>query len=179
VAAKYLRCRSITPRRYRFTVRFLEELLRGTWHKNRTTSPHDLDAYVQQQANITPHDSNETILRGEQDTGPVDIGTFQWDKIKKGESHCSARQHQLIFLIDSRLLGELAYTIYLFITRGETPLWCHEQEPLVEYGLARFKCVGDGGNPVKITIEEPLALTSTMHYLESNACTETPGLRLD
>ena len=166
--SKYLGDIPTTPHRHRFTVRFLEELMRGYWHKDRPTSPHKLlNAYVQRLADFTPLDGDRMILREEKDVGPVEIDTFQWNKIQRGKSHCSARRHSLIFVLDPKRLEELAYTIYSFTTRGITPMWWDEQQPLVEYGLARF--VHAGNEKAKVTIEEPLALISVMRYFESNS----------
>jgi len=47
-------------------------------------------------------------------------------------------------------------------------MWWTDQEPLVEYGIARFVREGERW---KITIEEPLALISIMRYFESNSHT--------
>ena len=46
-------------------------------------------------------------------------------------------------------------------------MWWNEQQPLVEYGLARFVHVGN--DKTKVTIEEPLALISVMRFFESNS----------
>jgi hypothetical protein len=150
--------------------------MRGSWHKDRPASPHKLlNAYVRQLADFTPLDSDEMILKGEEDVGQVKIDPFQWDKIAKRKSHCSVRQHPLILLLDPRLLDELASTIFSFIARGDPPTWWSGQEPLVEYGVARFVRVGK--ESPKMTIEEPLALISVMRYFENHSHTYESHLR--
>jgi len=154
--------------------------MRGSWHKDRPASPHKLlDSYVQRLADFTPLDSDEMTLREEEDVRPVDIGgTFEWDRVTIRKSHCSVKQHPLMFLSGPRLVDDLAQTICSFITRGDPLTWWSipedgsrtsvspEQESLVEYGVARF--VPEGGES-KITIEEPLVLISIIRHFESNS----------
>jgi hypothetical protein len=61
--------------------------------------------------------------------------------------------------------------IHAFVTRGE-PL--SGQEPLVEYGIARF--VLTSSRP-RVTVEEPLALASIIRYFESNSHTLDDNVR--
>ena len=144
--------------------------MRGSWHKDRPASPHKLlDAYVRRLADFTPLDSDEMTLREEEDVGPVEIDTIQWDKITKRKAHCSVRQHPLILLLGPKLVDDLVHMNYSFITRGDPSTWSGpEQESLVEYGVARFVREGQTS---KITIEEPRALISIMHYFECNSRT--------
>ena len=162
--------------------------MRGAWHKDRPASPHTLlDTYVRKLADFTPLDSDEMILREEKGVRPPNIRTFDWDRVTMRKSHCSVRKCPLILLLGPRLVDDLAQTISSFITRGDLPTWwsnrenawsssvSHEQESLVEYGVARF--VPEGGK-TKITIEEPLVLISIMRYFESNYCTLESQRRL-
>ena len=170
---KYIGGSSTISHRHRFTARFLEELLTRSWCNDRPAYPHKfLDAYVQRLADFKPSDSEATALRGEEGgeedgAGPIEIETFQWDKIAKGESHCFVRQHPLISLLDHNLLDDLAHKIYTFILHGKTPTWLTGHKPLVEYGVARFTRVGT--ERTGITIDEPLALMSVIRYFESHA----------
>ena len=157
---------STISHRHRFTVRFLEELMTRPWHENRPATPHMLlDAYVQE---ITGYPPSDSAARGEEGhVGPVLIQTFQWDRITTRESHCSARQHPLISLLDPYLLDDLAHKIYTWLLRGITPTWLAGQELLVEYGIARFVHAGQEETDTT-TIEEPLALMGITQYFASS-----------
>jgi hypothetical protein len=80
-------CNLPTCHRHRFTARYLEELLTGHWEANCPASPHRLlDAYVYKLANFKPIDADPTLLEQEAKVGPVEMDTFQWDKIEQGAS---------------------------------------------------------------------------------------------
>ena len=111
---------------------------------------------------------SDSAARGEEGpVGPVLVPTFQWDQIKQGESHRSARKHPLILLLDPFLLDDLAHKICTWLLRGITPTWLTGQELLVEYGVARFIPVGREETKMT-TIEEPLALMAIIQYFASS-----------
>jgi len=59
--------------------------MRGLWKEDGPAAPHRLlNAYVHRLADFTPLDGDSAILEQEADVGPVDIDSFQWDKIEKG-----------------------------------------------------------------------------------------------
>jgi hypothetical protein len=62
--------------------------MKGRWEGNRPASPHKLlNAYVHRLADFTPIDAATTLLEQEVDVGPVEIDTFQWEKIDEGATH--------------------------------------------------------------------------------------------
>ncbi|KIM32624.1 hypothetical protein M408DRAFT_20008 [Serendipita vermifera MAFF 305830] len=134
--------------RYRFTARFLEELLSGHWETYRPASPHKLlNAYVYTLAYFTPLDGDKTLMKSEPDVEPIGVQGFYWEKIERSPQKLD-------------LFNQLAHLIFTYITRGPYPMGYYELKPLVEYGLARF---------IKrdtITVEEPLAIVSIVLYFK-------------
>ena len=62
-----MRASSTTPYRHRFTVRYLEGVLRGSWKADSPASPHKLlNAFVENMAEFTPPDGDESILAQEE-----------------------------------------------------------------------------------------------------------------
>ena len=72
-------------------------------------------------------------------------------------------------IVDTKLLHELAGSIYSLITRGEPLSWSAEpkHQRLVQYGVARFTDINKGA----IRVEEPLALTGILRHLEEKPYT--------
>ena len=69
----------------------------GHWEQDRPRSPHKvLNAFVRRHAEFTPLDGSRSILEGEADVEPVDIGGFQWDKISQGKPQCFVGRRPLI-----------------------------------------------------------------------------------
>jgi hypothetical protein len=67
---------------------------------------------------------------------------------------------------EKSLLEELSTSIYMYITRGEYPMWYKDRPHLVEYGLARFIGKGD-----EVIVEEPMALVSVVRHFETKGFT--------
>ena len=87
VATKVLESQLNPPCRHRFTARYLEVALEGTWKGDQPASPHKLlNAYVQQMTSVAPCDGDKTILDREDDCPSLDIPTFDWTKLNNGKS---------------------------------------------------------------------------------------------
>jgi len=61
--------------------------MRGRWEANYPASPHRLlNAYVDKLTGFEPIDANPTLLEQEAMIEPIEMDTFQWNKIKQGAS---------------------------------------------------------------------------------------------
>ncbi|PVF96380.1 hypothetical protein CPB86DRAFT_874942 [Serendipita vermifera] len=141
--------------RHRFTARFLEELLKGSWKADGPSSPHKmLNVYVKALSEFYPLDASSTVLDLEPSVASPKIDSFEWEKIEH----------------EAGLLDVLAKSIYDFLTRGSYPMWYYDKQTLVEYGLARFPEEG------KVEIVEPLAIISIIRYFESKGRTITRNI---
>ena len=151
----------------------------GHWEQDHPRSPHKIfNAFVHKHVEFTPLDGDRSILEGEADVGPVDIGGFYWDKISQGKPQCFVGRHLLISMLVPKLLEELSYTIFSFFTQGDVSLWWVEQESLVEYGIAHFlQGPSTGGKERQVVVDEPLALLSVTRYFETHSYTLTGNVR--
>ncbi|PVF99445.1 hypothetical protein CPB86DRAFT_814023 [Serendipita vermifera] len=91
---------------HRFTARFLEELLKGSWKPDGPSSPHKmLNIYIKA----------FTLLDLEPSVAPPKIDSFEWKKIEG----------------KAGLLDMLAKSIYDFLTRGSYPMWYYKKQTLI------------------------------------------------
>ena len=71
----------------------------GSWKADSPASPHKLlNAFVENMADFTPPDGDESILAQEEVPHLIEIPTFDWSKLRRGKSYDFIGWHQVILL---------------------------------------------------------------------------------
>ena len=149
---------SDTVIRYRFSVSFVEYLLR-----TGLASPHKLlNEFIKRHTTCFPGDRGEDFTKNEPALRiKVNVRGFEWDRFGNGKFVLQFLAPPFLHTVDLEARIATAKIVQSHLTQIRTPTYGPVPEQVVEYGVARLR---DGH---KGHIIEPLAFLSVVKWLET------------